>query len=145
MKTSTIILKTDTGRIAVMLSAILLIGTVQICQADTSGKDATAQAIRQIEMINAYLNVVTTVHSVAVDPEKAAIMQLQQLEEMNKQAADKSEYISLLNEVIASTPSAAVRNVAYMKLVDVYKNTGDYSTARSKIKQALFANIKQLR
>lgn len=144
MKTSASRFTSSTGKVVIILSAMFFIGTAQLSQADTSGQDATAQAIQQIEMINSYLNVVTTVHSVAVDPEKAAIMQLQQLEEMNKKAADKSGYVSLLNEVIASTPGTAVRNVAYMKLVDVYKNSGDYGAARDKIKQALFANIKQL-
>ncbi len=136
---------TRINKLTVMLCALLSMGMIHDSQADTSGQDQANQAIRQIEIINSYLNVVTTVHSVAADPERAAILQLQQLEEMNKRSPDKSVYVSLLNEVIAATRNAAVRNVAYMKLVDVYKNAGDYNAARSKVKEALFDNIKQLR
>ncbi len=95
-----------------------------------------------IEVMQGYYQIIGDMHSVASDPDKSAILQLQKIEEIYKQRGDRAEAIKVLQDVISKTTSPIVRNAASMMLADALNETGRASQAVEVLQEALHKNLQ---
>ena len=125
------------------LLAVLMTATT-LAAAPVLADDAEdiGQMQQFIELMAGYYGIIEGVHSIASDPEKAAIQQLQKIEEIYKQRGDRAEAITVLRDTMERTKSPAVRNAAAMMLADALNETGRASEAVKVLRQALEANLK---
>lgn len=93
-------------------------------------------------VMQGYYQIIEDVHSVASDPEKSAIQQLQKIEEIYKQRGDRAEAIDVLRDVVNTTKSPVVRNAASMMLADALNETGRASEAVEVLQKALQINLR---
>ncbi len=118
----------------------LMIFAVTPVYADQMDDLATMQEFMKV--MQGYYGIIHDVHGVASNPEKAAIMQLQKIEEIYKKRGDRAEAIAVLSDVVNTTKNATVRNAAAMMLADALNETGRASEAVEVLRTALDANLR---
>ena len=95
-----------------------------------------------IAVMQGYYQIIGDIHSVASDPEKSAILQLQKIEEIYKQRGDRAEGVKVLQDVVNTTKSPVVRNAASLMLSDALNETGHATQAVEVLQQALQKNLQ---
>ena len=131
----------------VNLLSVSLIPAVSIAAPlDGGGNFERAERIQmRLKMLDRYLQVVESMHSIADDPEKAVLFQLQQLEDMYKKQRNPQKIISLYQDVLKNTSNATVRNAASMKLAQLLKRAGRESEAEELTRNSLNENLQRLK
>lgn len=110
---------------------------------------AQAQEREDLELMQTFLSIMTdyfqiieSTHGIASDPEKAAIMQMQKIQEVYEQRGEKARSTDILKQVLEDSDNATIRNAAYMLLGDTLKETGRADEALQLLRQGLEENIK---
>ncbi len=111
---------------------------------------AQAQSKSDIEMMNGfltlisnYLAIIEETHAVSDNPEMAAILQMQKIQEVYEERGEKAKSIDILKSVLNETDNPAIRNGAYFLLGDTLKETGRHEEAIQLLQQGLAENIKR--
>ena len=108
-----------------------------------SAQELELEQMRQfMGVMEGYYAIIDSVHQVASDPEKSAILQLQKIEEIYKERGDRAEAIAVMREVVERTDSPTVRNAAAVMLADALNETGRASDAVAVLREALEANLR---
>ena len=109
---------------------------------------AHAQEQKNLELMQTFLSIMTdyfqiieSTHDIASDPEKAAIMQMQKIQEVYEQRGEKARSTDVLKQVLEDSDNTAIRNAAYMLLGDTLKETGHADEAIQFLRQGLNENI----
>lgn len=110
---------------------------------------AHAQEQENLEMMQTFLaimadyfDIIESTHHIASDPEKAAIMQMQKIQEVYEQRGEKARSTDVLKQVLEDSDNTTIRNAAYMLLGDTLKDTGRADEALVLLRQGLEENIK---
>lgn len=98
-----------------------------------------------IEVMQGYYGIIDRIYDVASDPDKAAIQQLQKIDEFYKNRGDRAASIEVIQRVVDTAPSATVRNAAVVMLADALNETGKASQAIDVLKAAMERNLKAAR
>ncbi|MDJ0939092.1 MAG: hypothetical protein QNJ00_04970 [Woeseiaceae bacterium] len=122
------------------LTAALLLAVAPVSQ---------AQELDDLELMQTFLNIMTdyfaiieSTHDVASNPEKAAIMQMQKIQEVYEQRGEKARSTEVLKQVLENSDNQAIRNAAYIMLGDTLKETGRANEALEYLQKGLEENIK---
>lgn len=95
-----------------------------------------------IEVMQGYYALIDANHSIASNPEKAAILQMQKIQEIYKERGDSAEAVQVLRDVMETTKSDAVRNAAAVLLADTLKESGRATEAIEVLSATLERNIR---
>ena len=127
-------------KIAVSVTAVALLAVAP---------GAKAQEMENLELMQTFLEIMTdyyeiieSTYEVASDPEKAAIMQMQKIQEVYEQRGEKARSTEVLKQVLEDSSSPAIRNAAYIMLGDTLKETGRADEALQYLRQGLEENIR---
>ena len=122
-----------------------VVATLAIAFAPT----AKAQNLDEIQLMQTFLDIVTQYYAVieatydiSSDSEKAAILQMQKIQEVYEQRGDKAQSVEVLREVLENTDNQTIRNAAYVMLGDTLKESGRASEAIEILRRGLEENIK---
>ncbi len=122
-----------------------VVATLAIAFAPT----AKAQNLDEIQLMQTFLDIVTQYYAVieatydiSSDSEKAAILQMQKIQEVYEQRGDKAQSVEVLREVLENTDNQTIRNAAYVILGDTLKESGRASEAIEILRRGLEENIK---
>ena len=110
---------------------------------------AQAQKQEDLELMQTFLSIMTdyfeiieSTHDVSSDPEKAAIMQMQKIQEVYEQRGEKARSTDVLKQVLEDSNNPTIRNAAYILLGDTLKEVGRADEALQFLRQGLAENIK---
>lgn len=110
---------------------------------------AKAQNVDEIQLMQTFLDLVTqyyavieSTYEISSDSEKAAILQMQKIQEVYEQRGDKARSVDVLKEVLESSDNQTIRNAAYQMLGDTLKESGRASEAIEFLRMGLEENIK---
>ena len=110
---------------------------------------ARAQDMAQIQLMQTFLDLMTqyyaiieSTHAIAADSEKAAIMQMQKIQEVYEDRGDKAKSVDVLKRVLEDSNNQAIRNAAYLMIGDTLKESGRASEALEYLQRGLDENIK---
>ena len=95
-----------------------------------------------LEIMTDYFEIIEATHEVASNPEMAAIMQMQKIQEVYEQRGNKAESVDVLIQVLEDSDNQTIRNAAYMLLGDTLKETGRADDALEYLQQGLAENIR---
>lgn len=122
-----------------------VVATLAIAFAPT----AKAQNLDEIQLMQTFLDIVTqyydvieATYDISSDSEKAAILQMQKIQEVYEQRGDKAQSVEVLREVLENTDNQTIRNAAYIMLGDTLKESGRASEAIEILRRGLEENIK---
>lgn len=110
---------------------------------------ARAQDMAQIQLMQTFLDLMTqyyviieSTHDIASDSEKAAIMQMQKIQEVYEDRGDKAKSVDVLKGVLEDSNNQAIRNAAYLMIGDTLKESGRASEALEYLQRGLAENIR---
>ena len=112
---------------------------------DGAGLDRADRMQTRLRVIERYLNIVESVHSISDDSEKAVLYQLQQLEDMYKKQRAPEKIVALYQDILNKTSNQTVRNAASMKLSQIYRRLGRDEAAEELTRKSLEENLKRLK
>jgi len=92
-----------------------------------------------------FYEVVDSTHSMAANPEKAAILEMHKIQEVYDDRGEKFRSIEVFRNVIKRTSNPTIRSAAYIMLGDVLKDTGRSDEAIEALNAALDESLKQAR
>ncbi len=99
----------------------------------------------RLNLLNQYFEIVNSVYNVAHDPERAAVLNLQQLEDAYKKQNKPDEITKMYQGILDGSRNQTLRNVAYMKLAEIYKRGGRAKEQTALLKKALAENTKLIK
>ena len=110
---------------------------------------ARAQSPEDLQLMQTFLNIMTdyfeiieSTYEISSDPEKAAILQMQKIQEVYEERGEKARSADVLKDVLEQSNNATIRNAAYMLLGDTLKETGRADEALELLRQGLNENIE---
>lgn len=110
---------------------------------------ARAQSQDDLELMQTFLSIMTdyfgiieSTYDIASEPEKAAILQMQKIQEVYEERGEKARSVDVLKQVLDDSNNATIRNAAYMLLGDTLKETGRADEALELLRRGLDENIK---
>ncbi len=110
---------------------------------------ANAQRPEDLQLMQTFLNIMTdyfeiiqSTHDIASNPEKAAIMQMQKIQEVYEERGEKARSVDVLQGVLEDSSNPTIRNAAFMMLGDTLKETGRADEALQFLRRGLDENIK---
>ena len=110
---------------------------------------ARAQTPEDLQLMQTFLNIMTdyfeiieSTYDISSDPEKAAILQMQKIQEVYEERGEKARSADVLRDVLEQSENATIRNAAYMLLGDTLKETGRADEALELLRQGLNENIE---
>ena len=133
--------------VAGMLSSLALV-TIMLSASVAAAEDfpqGSSQIQARLNIMSQYLGVIESVHAIADDPEKTVIMTLQQLEEQYKKRNEHKQIVVMYKKVLSENSNQTLRNIAYMKLSEIYRRTGNDAEAMKLLNQSLQENMKRVK
>ena len=109
--------------------------------AESPELQAVAQMQQFMGVMEGYFELINVIHAVNSDSDKAAILQLQKIQEIYEERGDRADAAAILRRVIANTKSPAVKNTAATMLADTLKESGRASEAIEVLSEALEAHL----
>ena len=95
-----------------------------------------------LEIMTDYFEIIEATHDIASSPEKAAILQMQKIQEVYEERGEKARSADVLRQVLNDSRNPTIRNAAYMLLGDTLKETGRADEALELLRRGLDENIK---
>ena len=121
-----------------------LTATVMLAAAPAS----RAQSPDDLELMQTFLDIMTdyfaiieATHQISSDAEKAAIMQMQKIQEVYEERGEKAQSVDVLRQVLEDSRNRTIRNAAYLMMGDTLKETGRADEAIRMLRQGLSENI----
>lgn len=110
---------------------------------------ARAQSPDDLQLMQTFLNIMTdyfeiieSTYEISSDPEKAAILQMQKIQEVYEERGEKARSADVLKNVLEQSNNTTIRNAAYMLLGDTLKETGRADEALELLREGLNENIQ---
>ncbi len=95
-----------------------------------------------LDLVTQYYAVIESTYEISSDSEKAAILQMQKIQEVYEQRGDKARSVDVLKDVLEQSDNPTIRNAAYLMLGDTLKESGRASEAIDVLREGLAENIK---
>jgi len=108
-------------------------------QAQTPQELQTMQTF--LDIMTSYFDIIEATHDVSSSEEKAAIMQMQKIQEIYEQRGEKVRSVEVLRGVLKDSRNPTIRNAAYMLMGDTLKEAGRADEALALLQQGLQENI----
>ncbi len=123
--------------------------SLAILFAGASGASAEEGSPEQIQLrlniLSQYFEIVDSFHAIADDPEKAIVFNLQQIEENYKKQGKQQEIVKMYEKLLKEARSSTLRNIAVMKLSEIYKSAGRNDEAIALLEQSVEENLNRLK
>ena len=123
----------------VSITATLLLAVAPVSYAQSQDDLALMQTF--LNIMTDYLNIIESTHAIVSDSERAAIMQMQKIQEAYEERGEKARVAEVLRDVLKDSRSTAIRNAAYVKLGDILKESGRTDEAIALLREGLSENI----
>ena len=94
-----------------------------------------------LDIMSEYYDIIESTYAIASDAEKAAILQMQKIQEVYEDRGEKARSTEMLLAVLENSRNQTIRNAAYIMLGDTFKETGRADEALEYLRKGLDENI----
>ncbi len=129
--------KRKTGRLPAAL-AMLVILTVQPVHAQEFD-----DMIQFVDLMNEFFILMDSMYAAASNPEHAALLQMNSLEDIYKETGNLRQMLDVYREVINNSSNPTVRRLARMRLADALKESGQKGEAIEVLREAITESVQQ--
>ena len=125
------------GRSTGMVCALLLLLLVAASPARAEEPAQIQQMRSFVELMTGYYELIGTIHAVAADPEKTAVLEMTKLKEYLEQSGQRDRVPEVLRRIVSTSARPAVRNAATMMLAEALNERGEKRAAAEVLERAL--------
>ena len=129
--------KRKTGRLTAAL-AMLVVLTMQPVQAQDFD-----EMIQFVDLMNEFFVLMDSMYAAASNPEHAALLQMNSLEDIYKETGNLRQMLDVYREVINESSNPTVRRLARMRLADALKESGQKGEAIEVLREAINESVEQ--
>ena len=129
--------KRKTGRLTAALAMLVLV-TVQPVQAQDFD-----EMVQFVDLMNEFFVLMDSMYAAASNPEHAALLQMNSLEDIYKETGNLREMLDIYRDVINKSSNATVRRLARMRLADALKESGQKGEAIEVLREAINESVEQ--
>ena len=125
------------GRSMGVVCALLLLLLVAASPARAEEPAQIQQMRSFVELMTGYYELIGTIHAVAADPEKTAVLEMTKLKEYLEQSGQRDRVPEILRRIVSTSARPAVRNAATMMLAEALNERGEKRAAAEVLERAL--------
>ena len=125
--------------VIVSVAATLLLATAPASHAQSQDDLQLMQTF--LNIMTDYLQIIESTHVIVSDSEKAAILQMQKIQEAYEERGEKARVADVLRDVLETSRNESVRAAAYVMLGDILKETGRTDEAVQVLREGLAESI----
>ncbi len=115
------------------------IGSSSVVRAEEDFEAMTSM----VNLMDSFFGLMNSVYDMNADNEKAALLQMHAIEEIYKNQGKPREVVSVYRDVLKKSKNSTVRNIAYYRMADVLKESGDLDGAIKVLNEALAETLKK--
>ena len=119
--------------------ASLLLAFAPAVNAQTGDDLRTMQTF--LDIMDSYFGIIESTYEISSNAEKAAIFQLQKIQEVYEDRGEKARSIDVFRDVLKKTKNSTIRNAIFMIMSDTLKESGRSDEAIELLRQGLRENI----
>lgn len=109
----------------------------------TQAEDDIEAMSGMVNLMESFFELMDSVYAMNADAEKAALLQMHEIEEIYKQQGQHKKAVAIYQEVLKRSNNPTMRNIAYHRMADVLKESGDLSAAVDILNKALDESLKR--
>jgi len=98
---------------------------------------------RMVNLMDSFFGLMDSVYEMNADNEKAVLLQMHAIEEIYKKQGRHKDAVTMYRRVLDNSKNSTVRNMAYHRMADVLKESGDLETAIEVLNAALAETLKR--
>ena len=98
---------------------------------------------RMVNLMDSFFGLMDSVYEMNADDEKAVLLQMHAIEEIYKKQGKHKEAVTMYRRVLDNSKNPTVRNMAYHRMADVLKESGDLETSIEVLNAALTETLKR--
>jgi len=98
---------------------------------------------RMVNLMDSFFGLMDSVYEMNADDEKAVLLQMHAIEEIYKKQGKHKEAVTMYRRVLDNSKNPTVRNMAYHRMADVLKESGDLETSIEVLNAALAETLKR--
>lgn len=96
-----------------------------------------------VNLMDSFFELMNSVYDMNADNEKAALLQMHAIEEIYKEQGRHREAVAVYEKILKKSNNSTVRNIAYHRMADVLKETGDLEGSIRVLNEALDETLKK--
>ncbi len=125
--------------VLITIILIVFIGSAPVTRAED---DFEAMA-GMVGLMDSFLGLMNSIYDMNADNEKAVLLQMHAIEEIYKNQGKHGEAVAVYQKVLEESKNSTVRNIAYHRMADVLKESGDQEGAIKVLNRALTETLKR--
>lgn len=129
--------KCKSGRLTAALAMVVLLTTQPVRAQEFN------DMIQFVDLMNEFFVLMDSMYAAASNPEHAALLQMNSLEDIYKETGNLREMLDVYREVINKSWNATVRRLARMRLADALKESGQKGEAIEVLREAIDESAQQ--
>ena len=122
-----------------IVGAILITGSLQ---SGTVMADEFTEMTRMVGLMQNFFGLMESVYDNASNPERAALLQMNTMEDIYKERGQHAEMIPVYRKMLSETKQPTIRRIIYMRLADTLKETGRPDEAIKLLEEALRETVE---
>ena len=95
-----------------------------------------------LDIMHGYYGIIESNYLVNSNPEMAAILQMQKIQEVYESRGEKAKAVDVLRRVLDETENQTIRNAAVLLMSDNLKDTGRTAEALDLLQKGLSENLR---
>ena len=94
-----------------------------------------------VDLMNKFFILMDSMYSAASNPEHAALIQMNSLEDIYKERGNLADMVPVYRDAIEKSKNPVVRRIAHMRLADALKETGNTKEAIEVLRRSIDETI----
>ena len=127
----------------VILSLILVTGLG--ISTVTRAQDEFEAMTSMVNLMDSFFDLMDSFYEMSADDEKALLLQMNGIEENYKEQGRHGEAVEMYRRVLRTSSNPTVRNMAYQRMADVLKESGDLNGANGVLNEAMEETLNRLK
>ncbi|MGK0180710.1 MAG: putative negative regulator of RcsB-dependent stress response [Nitrospinales bacterium] len=96
-----------------------------------------------VNLMDSFFGLMNSVYDMNADNEKAALLQMHAIEEIYKDQGRHKDAVAVYENVLKKSNNSTIRNIAYSRMADVLKESGDLEGSIKVLNNALAETLKK--
>lgn len=115
-----------------------------LCTSTVSrAEDDFAAIANMVNLMDSFLGLMDSMYDMNANNESAALLQMHAIEEIYKEQGRHKEAVAVYEKILKSSNNSTIRNIAYHRMADVMKESGDKDGAIRILNEALDETLKK--
>ena len=128
---------------AKQLTLVVVFATFLSTSTVAKAEEDFAAMTSMVNLMDSFFGLMNSVYDMNADNEKAVLLQMHAIEEIYKDQGRHQDAVAVYENVLKKSNNSTVRNIAYHRMADVLKESGDLDAAVEILSDALEETLKK--